>query len=68
MTITLEPKVKFEGKHYRNQELYEFIESFNNVSAKIAAWATVRFIRERWPETNEILRGELLGVDEGGNP
>jgi hypothetical protein len=65
MNEVLKPRVWFNGKHYRNEKLAGFIGCFINTAQQDAAWATVRFIRENWPETDETLRGGLVGEDEG---
>ena len=60
------PKVCFRGELYRNKELADWIEAtFGGASEREAAWETVKFIRESWPEAGLILRGKLIGVDEG---
>jgi hypothetical protein len=65
MAETLRPRVTFRGEHYRNERLAEYIGYFISRAEQDAAWATVRFIRETWPETEEALRGQLIGIDEG---
>jgi len=58
--------IEFEGRVYRNVRLKAFIEeSFDDVG-QVAAWETVKFIRETWPETEEVLRGELIAIDKQG--
>ena len=62
----LKSKVKFTGSHYRNEKLGEWIAgTFGTAEEQAAAWETVKFIRENWPDAEVALRGKLIGVDEG---
>ena len=59
-------KVTYEGRHYRNDTLAVWIiGTFKTEEEQAAAWRTVKFIRETWPETEETLRGKLMGIDRG---
>ena len=50
-----------ELKHYRNEELNSLIEeTFSEKEARAVAQATVRLIKELYPELVEILRGRLI--------
>lgn len=53
---------------YRNQPLKDWIdENFESEILRGAAWATVAFIKETWPEKAEFLRGDPIyeGRTEG---
>lgn len=66
LTEATRAKVKFEGRHYRNDELGRWIaKTFKTAEEQKAAWMTIGFIREAWPEAGLILRGRLIGIDEG---
>lgn len=64
----LTPRVRYVGQHYRNDILMSWInQRFGTGDKRDAALQTVQFIREVWPEVVPILRGRLVGTDEGGD-
>ena len=66
MKELLKPKIKFRGEHYRNEKLAAWVKAnFATPEAQDAAWQTIKFIREEWPDAGLILRGHLIGIDEG---
>jgi len=50
-------------RHYRNEKIYDYIESLPEKDRAMAA-LTISFIRETFPECEEILRGEIIGEEE----
>jgi hypothetical protein len=65
------PRAKFievaDVKIYRNKKLADWImTNFDSDILRLAAIATVVFIRENWPETDEFLRGDLVPEGAGG--
>ncbi len=59
-------KIEYEGRLYRNEKLKSFIEEMFDDVGQIAAWETVEFIRMTWPETEGVLRGDLIAIDRQG--
>ena len=54
----------FQGFHYRNVKLKNWIDATFDEHGRRVAWDVVRYIRREFPKTNEELRGELIGIDE----
>lgn len=68
MVEAVKMKVRYEAAHYRNDKLSSWvIGTFKTAAEQDAAWQTIKFIRESWPEAEIILRGKLIGIDEGGD-
>jgi hypothetical protein len=53
-----------EARIYRNQVLKDWIDTnFDCELLRSTAWATVRFIKETWPEKSAFLMGDLIHED-----
>ncbi len=61
-------KVHYVGRHYRNEKLAGWvIGTFKTAEEQRAAWETIKFIRENWPDAEVALRGTLIGTDDFGD-
>lgn len=60
----LRPWTILEVRQYRNIPLKEWIEAnFESEILRGAAWSTVAFIKEKWPEDAKFLLGEMIHED-----
>jgi hypothetical protein len=50
----------WEVRLYRNHELKKFVDESFDEAGREVAWKVVAFIKDRWPETVPILRGEEI--------
>jgi len=53
-----------ETRIYRNQVLKDWIDTnFDREPLRSAAWETVKFIKETWPDKAAFLMGDLIHED-----